>query len=159
ARGITRVAGVLRRRGKSAWLEPGDTRGRGPVGLSSGGGVSGPGGQNGNDGDAGIARTNRRPGKAGGKARGKAAAAPGRPGELRVEAEKILLMAQIDELHSSEAVREAEGYGEHVPEGMLDGREDLTHIPLPTIDPEDARDHDDAVWVERTDDGGYRAWI
>ena len=42
---------------------------------------------------------------------------------------------------------------------MLEGREDLTHLPLPTIDPEDARDHDDAVWVERTSDGGYTAWI
>ena len=28
------------------------------------------------------------------------------------------------------------------------GREDLTDIPLITIDPEDARDHDDAVWAE-----------
>jgi ribonuclease R len=27
-------------------------------------------------------------------------------------------------------------------------REDLTNIPLITIDPEDARDHDDAVWAE-----------
>jgi ribonuclease R len=42
---------------------------------------------------------------------------------------------------------------------MIEDREDLTHIPLPTIDPEDARDHDDAVWVERTDDGGYLATI
>ncbi len=42
---------------------------------------------------------------------------------------------------------------------MKAGRTDLRHIPLPTIDPEDARDHDDAVWVERTPGGGYRAWI
>ncbi|MCL2448090.1 MAG: VacB/RNase II family 3'-5' exoribonuclease, partial [Polyangiaceae bacterium] len=35
----------------------------------------------------------------------------------------------------------------------------LRHLPLPTIDPEDARDHDDAVWVERTPRGGYRAFI
>jgi ribonuclease R len=34
----------------------------------------------------------------------------------------------------------------------------LRQIPLPTIDPEDARDHDDAVWVERHGEG-YRAWI
>src|SRR6202521_266648 len=34
-----------------------------------------------------------------------------------------------------------EAYGEHVPADMLVGREDLTHLPLPTIDPEDARDH------------------
>ncbi len=32
-------------------------------------------------------------------------------------------------------------------------REDLTAIPLITIDPHDARDHDDAVWAEELDDG------
>ena len=42
--------------------------------------------------------------------------------------------------------------------GAVTGRTDLRHIPLPTIDPEYARDHDDAVWVERHGDG-FRAWI
>lgn len=32
-------------------------------------------------------------------------------------------------------------------------REDLTQIPLITIDPHDARDHDDAVYAEQLDDG------
>ncbi|MEQ9315112.1 MAG: ribonuclease R [Henriciella sp.] len=32
-------------------------------------------------------------------------------------------------------------------------REDLTKIPLITIDPHDARDHDDAVFAEKLDDG------
>jgi ribonuclease R len=32
-------------------------------------------------------------------------------------------------------------------------REDLTHIPLITIDPHDARDHDDAVFAEELKDG------
>ena len=32
-------------------------------------------------------------------------------------------------------------------------REDLTRIPLITIDPADARDHDDAVWAEKLEDG------
>ena len=32
-------------------------------------------------------------------------------------------------------------------------REDLTQIPLITIDPPDARDHDDAVFAEKLDDG------
>ena len=31
-------------------------------------------------------------------------------------------------------------------------REDLRHIPLITIDPSDARDHDDAVWAARDED-------
>lgn len=36
----------------------------------------------------------------------------------------------------------------------LRGREDLRGIPLVTIDPEDARDHDDAVWAGADDDPG-----
>ena len=29
----------------------------------------------------------------------------------------------------------------------LGEREDLTHLPIVAIDPEDARDHDDAIWA------------
>jgi ribonuclease R len=36
------------------------------------------------------------------------------------------------------------------------GRMDLRHIPLITIDPPDARDHDDAVWAEELDDGSFK---
>ena len=36
----------------------------------------------------------------------------------------------------------------------VSGRIDLTKIPLITIDPEDARDRDDAVWAEPDDDPG-----
>lgn len=36
------------------------------------------------------------------------------------------------------------------------GRTDLRHIPLVTIDPEDARDHDDAVWAGPDDDPANR---
>jgi ribonuclease R len=45
----------------------------------------------------------------------------------------------------------------------LSGRTDLRNIPLVTIDPEDARDHDDAVWAGPDDDpkndGGYVALV
>jgi len=34
-----------------------------------------------------------------------------------------------------------------------DDREDLTHLPIVAIDPEDARDHDDAIWANPRDDG------
>ncbi len=36
------------------------------------------------------------------------------------------------------------------------GRMDLRDVPLITIDPPDARDHDDAVWAEEQDDGSYK---
>ncbi|MBM9596191.1 ribonuclease R [Roseitranquillus sediminis] len=45
----------------------------------------------------------------------------------------------------------------------LQGREDLRDLPLVTIDPSDARDHDDAVWAHPDDDpaneGGYVLWV
>jgi ribonuclease R len=45
----------------------------------------------------------------------------------------------------------------------MDGRADLRPIPLLTIDPADARDHDDAVWAapdaDPTNPGGFRAIV
>ncbi len=37
---------------------------------------------------------------------------------------------------------------ESLPKLTMEHREDLTRIPLVTIDPHDAKDHDDAVWAE-----------
>ena len=45
----------------------------------------------------------------------------------------------------------------------LTGREDLTDLPLITIDPSDARDHDDACFAHADDDprndGGFVIWV
>ncbi|MFC3711844.1 ribonuclease R [Sphingoaurantiacus capsulatus] len=45
----------------------------------------------------------------------------------------------------------------------LGDREDLRHLPILTIDPADARDHDDAVWAAPDDDaanqGGWKAVV
>ncbi|MCC5986954.1 MAG: ribonuclease R [Pararhodobacter sp.] len=45
----------------------------------------------------------------------------------------------------------------------MDGREDLCELPLVTIDPSDARDHDDAVCALRDNDkanpGGFVVWV
>jgi ribonuclease R len=158
-RGMKRVAGTLRRKGKSAWLEPDDNRVRGPIVLPRAIDVSGSEGNSGNDGDAVVVRITRWPELPGENPEGAIETVLGRPGELGVEAAKILVLQGIEEAHSEEAVRESESFGTEVPLPMKEGREDLRHVPLPTIDPEDARDHDDAVWVERTDHGGYRAWI
>ena len=46
---------------------------------------------------------------------------------------------------------------------ILKGRDDLRALPLVTIDPEGARDHDDAVWAHADDDpkneGGHVVWV
>ena len=41
----------------------------------------------------------------------------------------------------------------------LKDRDDLTKLPLVTIDGVDARDFDDAVYAERTDDGGFHLLV
>jgi ribonuclease R len=48
---------------------------------------------------------------------------------------------------------EAEAFGRRIPQDAIAGREDLREIGLVTIDGEDARDYDDAVWCERSGTG------
>ncbi|AIR04951.1 exoribonuclease R [Cedecea neteri] len=48
---------------------------------------------------------------------------------------------------------------EEVPEEAKVGRVDLRDLPLMTIDGEDARDFDDAVFCEKKRGGGWRLWV
>jgi len=147
----SRVAGTLRKRGNSAWLEPEDTRVRGPIVL--GRDVAG------EDGEIAVASIERFPETPDENPEGVIVEVLGAPGEPKAETKKILVVHSVEEEHPRDAVAEAEAFGGEVDPRALEGRVDLTGVPLPTIDPSDARDHDDAVWAERTDDGGYRVWV
>jgi len=48
---------------------------------------------------------------------------------------------------------QAAQFGEEVPEKVREGREDIRELPLVTIDGEDSRDFDDAVFCQRHEDG------
>jgi len=61
----------------------------------------------------------------------------------------------IPDTFPAEAVQEAEAASE----ATLQGREDLRQVPLVTIDGEDARDFDDAVWAEPIEGGGHRLLV
>ncbi|HHN72591.1 MAG TPA: ribonuclease R, partial [Thermopetrobacter sp.] len=65
----------------------------------------------------------------------------------------------IRDAFPEEVLREAAALAPFSPEG----REDIRDIPLVTIDPPDARDHDDAVWAAPDDDpdneGGHRVIV
>ena len=54
---------------------------------------------------------------------------------------------------------EASAYGVAIPADAIAGREDLRGLDLVTIDGEDARDYDDAVWAERARGGGWRVIV
>jgi len=146
-----RVAGTLRRRRNSLWLEPDDTRLRGPIVLQ-------PSEIQAKDGIAAIAEITRFPETVTENPEGTLVSVLGMPGDPNVEVAKILAREQIVEEHPAAAIQEAEAAAARLQRCTLQGRRDLRDIPLPTIDPAEARDHDDALWVERIDQG-YRAYI
>ncbi len=70
-----------------------------------------------------------------------------------VEMLSILRRFQLPETFPPAVQKEAEAILEAPTPADLQGREDLRHQPVLTIDPDDARDFDDAIHVEPTRDG------
>jgi ribonuclease R len=162
ARAIVRVVGTLRIGRSSAWLEPDDTRIRGPVVLPAA--ARRDAGPALRDGLAAVVRLTRYPTVAGETPEAELVAVLGLPGEPDVEVAKILVGHGIDEPHSAEVLAETRRLAPELSAEDMAEREDLTDLPLVTIDPEDARDHDDAVWAERLEqldqlEQGYRVWV
>jgi ribonuclease R len=56
-------------------------------------------------------------------------------------------------------LEEARAYGTRIPESAIAGREDLRQTELVTIDGDDARDYDDAVYCERVRGGGWKVIV
>jgi ribonuclease R len=56
-------------------------------------------------------------------------------------------------------LKQVEGLTEEVPEQAKQDRVDLRQLPLVTIDGEDARDFDDAVYCQPNDDGSWQLWV
>src|SRR5512142_1518241 len=85
----------------------------------------------------------------------------GRPGDPRVEVLKVAYAKGFSDLFPDDVREEAERVPGEVRREDRAGRRDLTGLRLVTIDGEDARDFDDAVYVERAHAGGarYRAVV
>ena len=66
---------------------------------------------------------------------------------------------QIPHEWPEEVNKQIANLGEEVPEEAKVGRVDLRDLPLVTIDGEDARDFDDAVFCEKKKSGGWRLWV
>ncbi|MEM7743701.1 MAG: ribonuclease R [Pseudomonadota bacterium] len=92
--------------------------------------------------------------------RGRVVARHGNPGAPRQVSLIAMVQHQIPYAFSAEVLAEAAAAE---PIDTLGAREDLRHLPLLTIDPADARDHDDAVCAAPDDDpanaGGHVVWI
>ncbi|PKM22779.1 MAG: ribonuclease R [Gammaproteobacteria bacterium HGW-Gammaproteobacteria-14] len=78
------------------------------------------------------------------------------PDEPGMEVEVAVRNFDIPFVWPEEVEAEAEAIPEEVQEADKQGRIDLRDLPLVTIDGEDARDFDDAVYVEARKRGGWR---
>ncbi len=80
--------------------------------------------------------------------------------ELTPQLESKLILSQygFSEEFPPAALNELRQVPDHVRGEDRSGRKDLTGLALVTVDPEDARDFDDAVAVEKTA-GGFKLWV
>ena len=77
-----------------------------------------------------------------------------RPSDLA--ARFAILRHDLPQEFPPEVVLAANSFAPQVPAADLQGREDLRALPLVTIDGEDAKDFDDAVYAEASPSGGWR---
>src|SRR5450755_197194 len=152
SRGRAKITGQLVRRGKHQVLQPDDPRITGLVSLS--GSIP-----EAKDGIAVVAEITRYPDVPDGAIEAKVLKVLGDPDDPRTEVEKVLACADVDEVFPEEVERIAAGLATLVQPGDLADRADLRHIPFTTIDPETARDFDDAVAIEPLPGGGTRLWV
>lgn len=152
-RGTSRIAGVLKKRRKTAWLECDDPRF--PDRVEVVGTIP----LNTNVGDEVVAQIESWPRHDGDAMEARVLQSLGTRGSAAVEIEKIKIREGIEEDFPEDALLEAQAFGTRVKKQEIDRREDLRGYELCTIDPPTARDHDDAVWAERTEDGGFRVIV
>jgi len=76
-----------------------------------------------------------------------------------MEIEMALRNHDLPHEFSAQVNEEIAHLTEDVPESAKEGRVDLRDLPLVTIDGEDARDFDDAVFCEAKKSGGWRLWV
>lgn len=142
------VLGVLREEAGRLWLTGVDKRERREFAVADAGGAA--------PGDLVLAELAGKPPKIAARVVSKL----GDPFAARSFSLIAIHKLGIPDVFSQEALDEAERVSK-LPLG--EGREDLRDLPIVAIDPEDARDHDDAVWAEADDDpanaGGWKAIV
>jgi ribonuclease R len=152
ARGRAKITGQLARHGKEQVLQPDDPRIAGPVTLR--GPIP-----NARDGIAVVAEITRYPDVPDGPIEAAVLKVLGDPDDPRTEVEKVLACADVDESFPDDVARIGAGVPTEVRDADRVDRTDLRDVPFTTIDPETARDFDDAVAIESLPGGGTRLWV
>ncbi len=83
----------------------------------------------------------------------------GAPDEEGVDMLSVLRQYGLALHFPANVLQEARAIGNTVSSGDLDGREDCRTHPVVTIDPDDAKDFDDAICLERTNGDQWKLWV
>src|SRR5689334_8989694 len=143
ARAAELVLGVVRREGERSWLSPVDKRERRELYISEL--------KDAEPGDLVLCEVGGRPPRVSARVD----AVLGDPFAPRSFSLIAIHKHGLRHEFSQEAIDEAH----RVSTLPLGEREDLTHLPIVAIDPEDARDHDDAIWAEPDGAGGWNTIV
>jgi len=155
-RGRTKLTGTLRASGRSMYLEPDD-----PRILATGGNVQLEEGAAGaRDGQAVVVEISKYPSRPDESITARVIHVLGSPDDPRTEVEKVIICSDIPNEFPADVLDASERAPDHVrPEDLVD-RIDLRDRQFMTIDPETARDFDDAVCVEPSPKPRHvRLWV
>jgi len=150
-RGRGKITGRLARRGPLLRFEPDDPRITSPVSVR--GGIEAPAGK------AVVAEITSYPESADAPIEVVLRKVLGDPDDPRTEVEKTLACADIADEFPAQVMRELQAAPTAVVPDDRRDRADLRHVPFTTIDPETARDFDDAVALEPLPASGHRLWV
>ena len=154
ARGRARLTGIVRRNGRAQVLVPDDPRVAADFGQ-----LALDGGSPGAEGQAVVVEITRYPDERGGDMAARILKVLGDPDDPRTEIEKILACAALPMEFPPAARRQAEETPQEVGVKDLADRIDLRDRRFCTIDPETARDFDDALCIEDGPNDGTRVWV
>lgn len=79
----------------------------------------------------------------------------GKPGDFGIDVEIIIRKHHLSHHFPPEAAEQAQSVPSVIAAWELTGRRDFREMPIVTIDGETARDFDDAVWVDRLENGHF----
>lgn len=150
------LVGLFRRGPTYNYIEPYEERIRHQVLIPSGAEkVKGGGSAAELDGAAVNVEITHYPGTSGALPKGRVLEVLGRPGEFGLDVEIVIRKYHLPDAFPEEVLKDARGVPQEVDPKELVYRQDFRHLPIVTIDGEDAKDFDDAVYVERRPDGNY----
>ncbi|HLU67280.1 MAG TPA: ribonuclease R [Kofleriaceae bacterium] len=154
-RGRAKLTGVIASSGRAVYLEPDDPRisnDHGRIALEDGG-------RGARVGDSVVVEISQYPTQTRPRIVARLVKVLGDPDDPATEIEKIIACADIPDQFPDDALAQARATPQEVLERDLADRIDLRDRDFLTIDPENARDFDDAICIEDGPRGGPRVWV